>query len=225
MKYKISNLMLLINLLKYKGLFLKKQYSKNGEDLYLKKIFKNKKYGNYIDIGAYHPYRLSNTYLLYKKGWEGINIDINKRSIDLFNIARPNDINLNIAISNKKEKKIFYYKKELYPMNTLNKEFGKKFIFRSKETVKKGFVMSQPFSYITKKIKKNIDLLNIDVEGHEYQVLKGINFKKNKFKIILIEISHFNKKSNKNAKRIRSLLLRNNYKYVKDLGETSIYKS
>ncbi len=85
--------------------------------------------------------------------------------------------------------------------------------------------MSQPFSYVAKKIKKNVDLLNIDVEGHEYQVLKGINFKKNKFKIILIEISHFNKKSNKNAKKIRSLLLRNKYKYVKDLGETSIYKS
>jgi FkbM family methyltransferase len=224
MKYKLSNLKLLINLLKYKGLFLKKQYSKNGEDLYLKKIFKNKKYGNYVDIGAYHPYRLSNTYLLYKKGWDGINIDINKISIDIFNIARPKDINLNIAISNKKEKKIFYYKKELYPMNTLNKDFGKLF-FKSKKNIKKDFVMSHPFSYIAKKIKKNVDLLNIDVEGHEYQVLRGINFKKNKFKIILIEISHFNKESNKNAKKIRSLLLRNNYKYVKNLGETSIYKS
>ena len=224
MKYKLLNLKLLINLLKYKGLFLKKQYSKNGEDLYLKKIFKNKKYGNYVDIGAYHPYRLSNTYLLYKKGWDGINIDINKISIDLFNIARPKDINLNIAISNKKEKKIFYYKKELYPMNTLNKDFGKLF-FKSKKNIKKDFVMSHPFSYIAKKIKKNVDLLNIDVEGHEYQVLRGINFKKNKFKIILIEISHFNKESNKNAKKIRSLLLRNNYKYVKNLGETSIYKS
>ena len=224
MKCKLLNLKLLINLLKYKGLFLKKQYSKNGEDLYLKKIFKNKKYGNYVDIGAYHPYRFSNTYLLYKKGWYGINIDINKISIDLFNIARPKDINLNIAISNKKEKKIFYYKKELYPMNTLNKDFGK-LVFKSKKNIKRGFVISQPFSYIAKKIKKNVDLLNIDVEGHEYQVLKGINFKKNKFKIILIEISHFNKESNKNAKKIRSLLLRNNYKYVKDLGETSIYKS
>jgi len=224
MKYKLSNLKLLINLLKYKGLFLKKQYSKNGEDLYLKKIFKNKKYGNYVDIGAYHPYRLSNTYLLYKKGWDGINIDINKISIDIFNIARPKDINLNIAISNKKEKKIFYYKKELYPMNTLNKDFGKLF-FKSKKNIKKDFVMSHPFSYIAKKIKKNVDLLNIDVEGHEYQVLRGINFKKNKFKIILIEISHFNKESNKNAKKIRSLLLSNNYKYVKNLGETSIYKS
>ena len=161
---------------------------------------------------------------MYKKGWYGINIDINKISIDLFNIARPKDINLNIAISNKKEKKIFYYKKELYPMNTLNKDFGK-LVFKSKKNIKRGFVISQPFSYIAKEIKKNVDLLNIDVEGHEYQVLKGINFKKNKFKIILIEISHFNKESNKNAKKIRSLLLRNNYKYVKDLGETSIYKS
>ena len=71
-------LRLLISLLKYRGFFVKKNYSKNKEDLYLKKIFKNKNKGTYIDIGAYHPYRFSNTYLLHKKGWNGTNVDINK---------------------------------------------------------------------------------------------------------------------------------------------------
>ena len=107
-----SKFKLLINLIKYRGIFFKKQYSKNGEDQYLKKIFKNKKKGIYLDVGAYHPYRASNTCLLYKKGWSGINIDISKESIDLFNIARPNDINLNIAIGDKNKVQTFYYKKQ-----------------------------------------------------------------------------------------------------------------
>ena len=102
---------LLINLIKYRGFLIKKQYSKNGEDNFLLKFFKKRITGTYIDIGAFHPYRFSNTYLLYTKGWNGLNIDINKKSIDLFNIARPNDINLNVAIGEVNKKKYFIIKR------------------------------------------------------------------------------------------------------------------
>ena len=138
---------LLINLLKYRGIFLKKKYSKNGEDLYLEKIFRNKNNGIYLDIGAFHPYRFSNTFLLYKKGWSGINIDINKEAIELFNIARPNDINLNIAIGSKNGKQIFYYKKKQHPMNTLNKEWANHLF---KDHIKKGSIMTKTFDYVLK---------------------------------------------------------------------------
>jgi len=218
--YKIK---LFINLLKYRSLFIKKQYSKNQEDKYLKKIFKKKNKGTYIDIGAYHPYRFSNTYLLHKKGWNGINVDINKKSIDLFNIARPNDINLNIAIGDKNKIQTFYYKKKNHPMNTLNKKFVKKF-WNNKDHIKKNKIMTRTFNYLTKKIKK-VDLLDIDVEGTEYNVIKKINFKKISFKIILIEHSLFDITTIKNTKKIKHLLLKENYKYVKNFGETSVYKN
>ena len=38
------------------------------------------------------------------------------------------------------------------------------------------------------KVEDEFELLNIDVEGHEYEVLKGLNFKKFKPKIITVEI-------------------------------------
>jgi len=223
MKNWFYNLKLLINLLKYRSFFIKKQYSKNKEDQYLKKIFKNKINGTYIDIGAYHPYRFSNTYLLYRKGWNGINIDLNKESIDLFNIARPNDINLNIAIGGKNEIQTFYYKKKNHPMNTLSKKFAKRF-WNNKAHIKKKKIMTRTFDYLIKKIKK-IDLLDIDVEGTEYDVVKKINFKNVSFKIILIEHSFFNSTTIKNTKKIKHLLLKENYKYVKNFGETSVYKN
>jgi len=225
MMHWLRKLKLLINLAKYRGLFLKKQYSRNGEDQYLKKIFKNKTNGTYVDIGAYHPYRFSNTLLLHKKGWKGVNVDINKESIELFNIARPNDINLNIAIGSKNKKQIFYYKKKRHPMNTLNKEFAKKYFFKFEGFIGRNIIMTRTFNYVFKKIKKKIDLLDIDVEGHEYDVVKKIDFKKIIFNIILIEISHFNKLSIKNAKKIKLLLLRNGYKYIKSFAETSVYKN
>ena len=60
-------------------------YSLSGVDLLIDYIFKNKKYGFYIDIGCNHPVYSNNTYLLYKRGWKGINIDLDAKSIELFN--------------------------------------------------------------------------------------------------------------------------------------------
>ena len=68
------------------------------EDLNIINYFKDKKNGFYVDVGCFHPLDRNNTYLLYKKKWRGINIDVSKFSIDLFNFLRPEDINVNIAI-------------------------------------------------------------------------------------------------------------------------------
>ena len=80
--------------LKNKFLLKKKSYSMEGEDLELLKMTKNINQGFYVDAGCYHPLRLNNTYLLYKKKWSGLNIDLSEFSIDLFNYMRPNDVNV-----------------------------------------------------------------------------------------------------------------------------------
>ena len=61
----------------------------------------------------------SNTCLLYRKGWQGINIDINPTSIDLFNIARPNDFNICTTINDKEESFEVYQDDPFSPVNTL----------------------------------------------------------------------------------------------------------
>ncbi|MDA9631558.1 SAM-dependent methyltransferase, partial [Candidatus Pelagibacter sp.] len=59
-----------------------------GEDKFINDYFKKKTNGVYIDVGCYHPLDGNNTHLLFKKGWNGINIDINFFSISLFNFLR-----------------------------------------------------------------------------------------------------------------------------------------
>ena len=66
----------------------RKTYSQSKEDLFISNFFKNKKRGFYLDIGAYHPIKFSNTQLLYNMGWNGMNIDLNQVSIDCFKIIR-----------------------------------------------------------------------------------------------------------------------------------------
>ena len=85
----------------------KKTYAMVKEDVFINNYFK-KNIGFFVDVGAYHPLELSNTYLLYKRGWNGINIDINSLSIDYFNYIRPDDTNINIAVANKKSIKTIY---------------------------------------------------------------------------------------------------------------------
>ena len=75
--------------------------SQFGEDEKIIQLFKKK--GTYLDLGCFHPIRWNNTYLMHKLGWKGINIDLNPLSIKLFNVARPNDLNICAAISNQKK--------------------------------------------------------------------------------------------------------------------------
>ena len=85
--------------------FFKKSQSQFGEDIKILELFSKSKKGTYLDLGCFHPIRQNNTYLLYKLGWNGINIDLNPLSIDLFNVARPNDINICAAVSSRKSTK------------------------------------------------------------------------------------------------------------------------
>ena len=71
--------------IKHKFFIRKKSYSMEGEDLFISQYTKNIKNGFYVDAGCYHPLHLNNTYLLHKKNWNGINIDLSEFSISLFN--------------------------------------------------------------------------------------------------------------------------------------------
>ena len=113
--------------LKNKYFISRKSYSMDKEDLNIINYFKDKKNGFYIDVGCFHPLDRNNTYLLYKKNWRGINIDVSKFSIDLFNFLRPEDINVNVAISNKNSKIKVYYQKELSQLTTTVKDHADKF--------------------------------------------------------------------------------------------------
>ena len=168
--------------------FPKKSYSLFQEDLFIQNYFKNKSKGFYIDVGCYHPLDGNNTNLLHKKGWNGINLDINFYSIELFNFLRKKDVNIHSGISKKKDELTMYYRKEINMLNTLDEKIAK-IHFRNGFKKKNVQVNTLNFfiSRYFKKLKK-IDFLNIDVEGVELNVLKSLNFKQYKPQLICVEI-------------------------------------
>jgi len=186
--------------------------SQFNEDLKILKIFKEN--GFYVDIGCYHPVRYNNTYRMFKLGWKGMNIDLNPLSIELFNVARPRDINICAAISNKKVGNL-YFDHELSPQNTLEKNY---IDFYEKEFSSKT---KKPKKIKTKKLSEifhrnrifKVDFLNIDAEGHELSILKSINLKKFDIKVICIEILKHNLKAIIESKKVIRYLNKNGYKF------------
>ncbi len=193
-----------------------KSFSQEGEDKFLLEYFKDRVNGFYIDVGAFHPYRINNTYLLYKKGFKGINIDISATSIDFFDLARPDDVNLNVGASDKFEEKIFFSKKNLSFHNTLSKSLAESHI-QTEPFKKKYSISCKTLDEIIEKTKFSneiIDFLNIDAEGYDYQVLLGLNLKKYNPEVICIEISPLIDKKNDHYKdtKIYEHLLKHGYK-------------
>ena len=201
--------------------FPKKSYSMLGEDLVVNNFFKNKTNGTYVDVGCYHPIDGNNTHLLFKNGWNGINIDLNKISIDLFNIARKNDENFRVAVSNKSKKIKFYYRKKINMLNTINKKFAN-------NSFKKGYsidyIQARTLSSILKESKlrnKKIDFLNIDIEGNEINALKTLNFEIYRPKLICVEIHNFT------SNRLKKVNFKDHsiYKFLKQKGYKHIWKN
>ena len=157
--------------------------SRWGVDLILNDIFKNKKKGFYIDIGCHHPLINNHTYLFYKKGWNGINIDLDFNSIDMFNFFRPKDLNRQVALSNDIVNTEFYFYHNRAAKNTISKQFG----LDATEIKKIKTNTLDNLIYELKLQNQKIDFVNIDVEGNELNVLKGFDLKKFKPKVILLE--------------------------------------
>ena len=177
--------------IKHKSFIPKKNHSIFGEDVFADKYFKKLDKGFYVDVGSYHPFFWSNTYLLFKRKWEGINVDINHLSVELFNIARPNDHNINAAVSNSKKKTLKYYTKNM--MNTMSSTN----ISSAKTSYLNGYDTRtirclKLNDIIVKSSFKNrkINFLNIDTEKTELDVLKSLNFKKYQPGLICVEIHH-----------------------------------
>ena len=189
----------------------------HGEDLVVEKYFKDVVNGFYVDLGCYHPVQNNNTMLLYQKGWRGINIDISEFSINLFNFCRPDDLNLNFAVSDKNGEIDFYYQKKISALSTIKKSQSD-LAFQGK--IKKKTISSQTLTQILDDSKykgKSIDFLDIDIEGADLDALKSLDFSRYSPKLICVEILHENMFINNNdieKSEIYNLLKAKNYKRI-----------
>lgn len=170
-------------------------WAQQGEDLVIDFIFKN--YLNiqnptWLDIGTNHPSSLSNTYMFYKRGCMGVNIEADPLLFNEIKRKRKRDINLNIGIGLARTD-LDFYRMSASTLNTFSKEKA--------EVYTKSDVLGNPAILNTIKIPvfpvneilskyfagKNNYFMSIDVEGWDFDILTSINFEMYKPPVICIE--------------------------------------
>ena len=169
-------------------------WGQEGEDIVLRELFAGQKKGFYVDVGAHHPTRYSNTYYFYTQGWRGLNIDAMPGSMKKFIQTRPRDINVEAAVS-KNEVDLVYHIFNIGAVNTFDEE-------KALEAINSGNF--KLISKTTIRTRKLIDLLNrhlpagtridfmsVDVEGLDLDVLESNDWEKYRPRVILIELQRF----------------------------------
>jgi FkbM family methyltransferase len=170
-------------------------FSQEGEDRVLSSLlFKlnegsHIKKGFYIDIGAHHPHRFSNTFLFYKQGWCGINIDAMPGSMSTFMKCRPRDINLECGIGQSAATLKFFSFNEP-ALNTFDEKLA---MARCNNVWRVQSIFDVPVLPLSVVLKKHlpngqhIDFISIDVEGFDLEVLKSNDWEKYRPRVVLVE--------------------------------------
>jgi len=191
--------------------FASLSYSQEGEDMILARIFENQSNGFYIDVGAHHPKRFSNTMYFYKQGWRGINIDATPGSMKLFFKERKLDINLEVAISDSNKTLTFHIFDEP-ALNTFSKDLAKEYINSNHKLIEKFEIRTRSLESVLDEymlFSQKISFLSIDVEGLDFEVIKSNNWEKYRPQVILLEFQKFD---------IENFLKSDNYKFMQDSG-------
>lgn len=170
-----------------------RSYSQDGEDMILKALFEQKKgyKGFYVDVGAHHPVRFSNTKYFYNRGWRGINIEPTPNAIKAFKLFRKRDINLNIGIGPENGSLTFYSFNEP-ALNSFSKEVSEKIHNNPSKykIIEELQIDVLPLSEVFDKylpVGQKIDFISIDVEGLDYQVLLSNDWDRYQPEVILVE--------------------------------------
>jgi FkbM family methyltransferase len=167
-------------------------FSQFGEDLAVRQFveqFELRK-GVYVDVGAYHPIFGSNTLLLHKQGWRGINIDFVAERIAAFNQYRPKDHNIVACVSDKVGSvEIAHYdmpstdripaKGDAEKLSTVGCRPVR--LSRATTTTLTEIIRGSPFRL------EDIQYLDVDCEGHDLEVLRGLDFGKCRPRILSVE--------------------------------------
>jgi FkbM family methyltransferase len=172
-------------------------FAQEGEDLILEVHFQGRKTpGFYVDVGAFHPFRFSNTFLFYKKGWRGINIDATPGVMSAFERYRPRDINVHQPIANGHRELPFYIFNEP-ALNGFSRQLSEA---RDSGAAPGLYRITNTISLQTAPLREvldqylpagqSIDFMSIDAEGLDLEVLRSNDWDKHSPGVVLAEAAN-----------------------------------
>ncbi len=169
-----------------------RHYSQYGEDVPTYVHLAPIKKGFYVDVGCFHPKKYSNTYRWYRKGWSGVNIDLDPIKVEAFKMVRPRDENLVYAIdkSGNGELRDCYSFGRYSLLSTLDETFAESQVKLGRHYTKHKVPVAT-LDYVLDRTRfagRKIDLLSVDAEGHDLAILQSLSFEKYQPGLILVDL-------------------------------------
>jgi FkbM family methyltransferase len=162
-------------------------FAQNSEDILLYRCFRDVATGFYVDVGAFHPEIASVTKLFYDKGWSGINIEPGK-GIAALQAARPRDVNLAVAISDHSGEANFYEHPNDPGSSTLSPEVPPVIAERAgNRQLHRVSLLTLTQVLDAHAPTRHLHFLKVDAEGAETAVMTGLDLKRYRPEVILIE--------------------------------------
>lgn len=201
---------------------MERYYSQHGEDFLLGKIFAGKKDGYFVEIGCLDGVEFSNTYYFEKIGWKGLCVEAHRDFIKALRKNRPGSDVIHCAIGEADRDEVTFYANKLGSLSTLNKS--------EEERWKKGFqeyfhgfeeqkVSMRTMTSVFDEFRPAaIDFVSLDIEGYEIQALEGLDFKKYKPVVFVIEY-----KDDEHKKQLESILFPQGYHFILRIGCNLFY--
>lgn len=169
-------------------------YAQNREDVLLQRLFRDVRRGFYVDVGAGHPDIDSVTRWFYDQGWRGINIEPREDMHRLLARRRQRDVNLNIAVSDESSQLKFFHihvpevtEGDSGELSTLDPATAEQHQ-RSGKIVTESTVLVETLTRVLAEHQvEQVTFLKIDVEGFERQVIAGLDWKRVRPRVVVVE--------------------------------------
>lgn len=152
-----------------------RSYSQDGEDLIIDRLLSGQPRGFYVDVGAHHPLRFSNTFAFYRRGWRGVNIDAMPGSMKMFRRFRKRDINIECGVAARSGTLTYHCFNEP-ALNTFNAEEAMMKARPPYHEIRTVEVAVEPLGLLLERYlppNQPIDFLSVDVEGLDEEVLRS----------------------------------------------------
>ena len=182
-------------------------YSQFGEDRHIFEYFK-KSDGVFVEIGAFHPVQLSQTFLLEQQGWSGVPIEPLPDLASLLRSTRPRSRVFECAVSSPAlSGTATMHRGENDSLASLKPEAGGEQITVTTRTLDE---------ILHEANLPKIDFLSMDVEGFEMEVFSGFDLKRWQPSLILLEDHVHDLRKHRH-------MLKHGYKLVNRLGCNNWY--